>query len=159
MDSPNQKQDPPAQEQPSDPPNGGPSAPPAGGQAAVVKVEKPWRFQPGKSGNPAGKPKGAVHGRNRALFALDAMLAKPANQQLLQEALERRFRKDPANFFLQFIMPLLPREALVVSAEKGGVKWQSLLSTFPTPDSGRSTGTVIDVSESSAAGGGSGKPS
>jgi hypothetical protein len=33
--------------------------------------QKPWQFQPGQSGNPAGKPKGA---RNAATLAAEALL-------------------------------------------------------------------------------------
>jgi hypothetical protein len=32
--------------------------------------QKPWQFQPGQSGNPAGKPKGARHAITKAAEAL-----------------------------------------------------------------------------------------
>jgi hypothetical protein len=32
--------------------------------------QKPWRFQPGQSGNPKGKPKGARHKTTLAIQAL-----------------------------------------------------------------------------------------
>lgn len=36
-------------------------------------------FKPGHSGNPAGKPKGAVSGRSRALAEVDRILGDEAN--------------------------------------------------------------------------------
>lgn len=44
-------------------------------------VKKPWQFQPGQSGNPAGKPKGAKHRATQAM------------QELLEGEHERLTRK------------------------------------------------------------------
>ena len=69
------------------------------------------QFQPGASGNPAGRPKGAVGGRSLALATLDKMLARASNRAALEKALQRNFRDDPVKFFRTMVMPLMPKEA------------------------------------------------
>ena len=89
-------------------------------------------FQPGQSGNPAGRPKGAVCGRVRAVQLLDEIIAEPENQQRLRDALREEFEKNPQRFFRTIIMPLLPKESLVAiqKQEPQVVKWTSLLDTY-----------------------------
>ena len=88
------------------------------------------RFKPGQSGNPAGKPKGAVNGRSRALAALDRITGKEENVRILADALEEQLRKKPVWFFVNIIMPLLPRESRgVLEAGDRVVEWKSLVST------------------------------
>ena len=50
-------------------------------------------------------------GRKAALACLDSLLLDEINMQKLRLALQDRFEEDPATFFRQFVMPLLPREA------------------------------------------------
>lgn len=88
-------------------------------------------FQPGVSGNPAGRPKGAGGGRTLALANLDKMLARPRNQALLIRALEREFKKDPVRFFRTMIMPLLPKEARLELGHEGVIQWKSLMGGSP----------------------------
>jgi len=85
------------------------------------------QFQPGQSGNPAGRPKGSSGGRVRALAALDTMLGKRKNQRVLVQALEAEFQGNPVRFFKTIIMPLLPREAKLSLDHEGVIQWQSLL--------------------------------
>lgn len=86
---------------------------------------RPWR--PGQSGNPAGKPRGSVNARARALRVLDEILDQPAAQEALREALSRYILKDPVRAFRTIIMPLLPKEArLEVDSEPRRIVWQSL---------------------------------
>jgi hypothetical protein len=85
------------------------------------------QFQPGVSGNPGGRPRGAAGGRVQALAALDVMLAKKKNQRALIKALESELLGDPVRFFRSIIMPLLPREAKLSFDHDGVIRWQSLL--------------------------------
>ena len=66
-------------------------------------------FHPGISGNARGRPMGSVGGRAQALAALDRMLSKECNQQALIDALEKELQADPARFFRNIVVPLLPR--------------------------------------------------
>ena len=66
-------------------------------------------FQPGISGNTRGRPSGSLGGRAQALAALDRMLSKECNQQALFDALEKEFQADPARFFRNVVVPLIPR--------------------------------------------------
>ncbi len=85
-------------------------------------------FAAGKSGNPSGRPKGALGGRARALAGLDKMLAQKKNADVLVKALEEEFRADPVRFFKTVVMPLLPRDAKVEVDRGGGIiRWRSLL--------------------------------
>lgn len=95
-------------------------------------------FQPGTSGNPAGKPKGLVSGRSKALGALDRIVARDENIEILEAALEGALRKRPLWFFVNIVMPLLPKESKGVL--EGGdrvVEWRSLLSVSGTTDGQR----------------------
>ena len=96
-------------------------------------------FQPGTSGNPAGKPRGLVSGRSKALGALDRIVGRDENIEILEAALEGALRKRPLWFFVNIIMPLLPREAVArVEAGPRVVEWRGLLSTCG--DGGQTTG-------------------
>lgn len=74
--------------------------------------QKPWLFKPGQSGNPAGRPKGAVSGRMQALQTLDNFMGETDTQQALSDALRTAFHKDPFGFFERVLMKLFPTEAL-----------------------------------------------
>jgi hypothetical protein len=90
------------------------------------------QFPTGQSGNPAGKPKGAVSGRTQIVKALDRLLQDEGNQQALLNGLEASLQKDPVWFFRRIIMPLLPKEASVNIEYNGVVTWLSLSDTIPT---------------------------
>jgi len=89
------------------------------------------QFQPGQSGNPAGKPKGAVSGRTQLVKALDQMLQSDANQQALLDGLQASLTKDPVSFFRTIIMPMLPKEASVNIEHSGVIEWRLLSNTPP----------------------------
>ena len=85
-------------------------------------------FEPGVSGNPAGRPKGSYGGRIAALAALDRMLGKKRNQSKLVKALEEHFEQDPVRFFKTIVMPLLPKESKVqLDKDDCVIRWRSLL--------------------------------
>ena len=46
-------------------------------------------FEKGVSGNPAGRPKGLLTGRAKALYALDQVVSKEENIALIEAALEK----------------------------------------------------------------------
>lgn len=73
------------------------------------------RWQPGQSGNPAGRPRGIKNkktaGRVLAMRALDEMLEVSDNVLLLRQHMAIEFRRDPIAFYERFVMPLLPRNA------------------------------------------------
>lgn len=84
-------------------------------------------FEPGKSGNPAGRPKGSYGGRIKALAGLDKLLARHKSQKALIRALEAELHADPVRFFKTVIMPLLPRESRLAFDHEGVIQWRSLL--------------------------------
>ena len=51
-------------------------------------------YVPGQSGNPAGRPKGALGGRAVSLQTLDRMLAQPRTQRALMRALTKECNKN-----------------------------------------------------------------
>ncbi len=63
------------------------------------------------SPNPTGRPKGSLSGRLKALSLLDKMMGNPDNQKILSEALQSEFEKNPCQFYLKFIVPLLPKQS------------------------------------------------
>jgi hypothetical protein len=94
-----------------------------------IERSEAGRFQPGTSGNPAGKRKGAGSGRSKALGALDRIVGSEDNIAVLEAALEEALRRRPLWFFVNIIMPLLPKESKGVL--EGGdriVEWRGLLS-------------------------------
>ena len=98
-------------------------------------------FQPGTSGNPAGKPKGLVSGRSKALGALDRIVARDENIEILEAALEGALRKRPLWFFVNIVMPLLPKESKgVLDNGDRVIEWRSLLSVCPSGEQGKCNG-------------------
>jgi len=90
------------------------------------------QVQKGSCLNPAGRPKGSVGGRMRALHLLDEIVAEDTCQDALRTAMRDELLADPAKFFLRFIVPLIPRESLHrIQAEVATVKWTSILDSFP----------------------------
>ena len=86
-------------------------------------------FEKGISGNPAGRPKGLLTGRARALYALDQVVTKEENLVLIEDALEKTLREKPLWFFVNIVMPLLPKETKgVLEAGDRVVEWKSLVS-------------------------------
>ncbi len=90
-------------------------------------------FQPGISGNPRGRPKGTCGGRAQALAALDRLLSKTRNQKALIDALEKELQADPARFFRNMVVPLLPRAALDAPPADAHDDWQPLDRNPPSP--------------------------
>jgi hypothetical protein len=116
------------------------------------------QFQPGQSGNPAGKPKGTVSGRTQLVKALDRLLQDETNQQALLNGLEESMQKDPVWFFRRIVMPLLPKEASVQIDNTGVITWLSLSTTIPTEAKRLSTMPAINDSALSAPDADSEKP-
>ena len=90
-------------------------------------------FQPGISGNPRGRPKGTGGGRSQAIAALDRLLGKKRNQQAMIAALEKELHADPARFFRNTVVPLLPRAALDAPPPDAHDDWQPLARHPSTP--------------------------
>jgi hypothetical protein len=90
-------------------------------------------FEPGQSGNPAGRPKGTTSGRLAALSELDQLLNEPEVRAAVRDGLRAALLRDPAAFFLRFVVPLLPKQAsLPMPAQEGGLPWRTLCDTNPT---------------------------
>jgi hypothetical protein len=103
------------------------------------------RWLPGGA-PPAGRPKGSVGGRARALILLDSILAEDEFQRLIGDGIRDAIRKNPMRFFRQIIMPLLPHDIRLRLGEEGAIRWVSILTTNPMPPN--SPSTTIDVTDS-----------
>ena len=88
-------------------------------------------FQPGQSGNPAGRPKGTRSGRSQALSVIDALLKDAGNQEILRAGLQKKLSGDPVWFFRRIIMPLLPKESSLQIEHDGVIEWRLLSDTPP----------------------------
>ena len=64
-----------------------------------------------------------------SLRTLDKLLNRSGNIEKLERALQRRFNRDPVAFFENFVMPLLPKQAMGV-LESGGrvIEWRGMSS-------------------------------
>ena len=92
-------------------------------------------FEKGVSGNPAGRPKGMLTGRAKALYALDQVVAKEENLALIEDALEKTLREKPLWFFVNIVMPLLPKETKgVLETGDRVIEWKSLVSAATDAD-------------------------
>ena len=89
------------------------------------------QFQPGQSGNPAGRPKGTNSGRMQAVGVLDALLKDAGPLEVLRAGLEKKLEQDPVWFFRRIIMPLLPKEASLHIEHDGVIEWRLLSNTPP----------------------------
>ncbi len=86
-------------------------------------------FEKGVSGNPVGRPKGLLTGRARALYALDQVVSRDENVALIEETLNKTLREKPMWFFVNIIMPLLPKETKgVLETGDRVLEWKSLVS-------------------------------
>jgi len=100
-------------------------------------------FEKGMSGNPAGRPKGLLTGRAKALYALDQVVAKDENIELIEAALEKTLKEKPMWFFVNIIMPLLPKETKgVLETGDRVVEWKSLVSCAASAADGTSSALV-----------------
>ena len=66
-------------------------------------------FQPGKSGNPRGRPRGVTHSGNSIALIIDKMLKRPSNRKILAAALEQEFRANPIKFLKTVVPRFLPK--------------------------------------------------
>ena len=89
-------------------------------------------FNPGISGNTRGRPKGSLGGRAQALAALDRMLSKECNQQAIFDALEKELQADPARFFRNVIVPLIPRTTREALPPDANDDWLPMDRTPPS---------------------------
>ena len=86
-------------------------------------------FKPGVSGNPAGKPKGSVSGRQRALSEVDRLLSEDESIECLGNALREALHKKPLWFFINIIMPLLPKEMKgSLESDDRVIEWRGLVT-------------------------------
>jgi hypothetical protein len=88
-------------------------SPPADGAENTAGMQRGKPFQPGKSGNPAGKPKGT---RNAATLALESLLDGEA-EALTRKAVELALAGDIAALRLCLDRILPPRKDRPVSFE------------------------------------------
>ena len=85
----------------------------------------PWK--PGQSGNPAGRPKGALSGRQQAVSLLDSIFAEPDVKAAIQKGLREYFLKKPVQAFRRLVLPLLPRQMKLNVEGPAVIAWKSLL--------------------------------
>ena len=62
------------------------------------------KFKPGVSGNPAGRPKGAVSGLTKCRGFIKDLLKKTSNQAIIYDALQEYLKDEPLDFFREFVL-------------------------------------------------------
>ena len=82
--------------------------------ARIGKDSPGYKTRFGQPGGPkSGRPVGAFGGRHAALMTLDKVMAEVGNQEKLKLAFQEAIDDDVLKFFRRYIMPLLPKEAIV----------------------------------------------
>jgi hypothetical protein len=115
--------------------------------------QKPWQFQPGQSGNPAGKPKGARHAITRAAEVLldgeaEALtrkcveLAKAGDTVALRLCLERILPAKKSRS-VTFDLPDVNQAADLVPAFAAVV--QAMASGTIAPDEAMTVAGVLEM--------------
>jgi len=79
------------------------------------------QFRPGKSGNPAGRPKGA---RNKITQQAEAALAELTTGPEALKSLEALRDEQPAAFW-RIVISLLPKQAHVEVDDKIELSWKA----------------------------------
>lgn len=83
---------------------------------ATVKIRrrksKPKPPRRGDDGTFAKKKDNRKSGRTHALAALDELVGSDRNRKRIMHALQAELDNDPVAFWLDFVVPLIPREAL-----------------------------------------------
>ena len=88
-------------------------------------------FVKGKTGNKRGRPKGSKSGRAQLVEVIDRICKRSKNLAYLDRKYSEILRNDPARFFTDFVLPLLPKEARSLGETDGIVLWPSLLGDEP----------------------------
>ena len=73
---------------------------------------KNCQFQPGQSGNPAGRPPG-ISPRQRAIRALNMIMdvfESEPNKRLFKKKLDEEFKRNPTKFYKDYIMYFIPKD-------------------------------------------------
>ena len=74
----------------------------------------------------AGRGRVSIRGRKKALRSLDRMLEEcGGNGGRLEDALQDSFNRDPLRFFIEIVMPLLPKKARRAYDHDSVVQWQA----------------------------------
>lgn len=82
--------------------------------ADIGKKHGGYNTRFGQPGGPkSGRHVGSFGGRHMALMTLDKVMAEAGNQRKLDAAFREAIDDDVLKFFRQYIMPLLPKEAIV----------------------------------------------
>ena len=79
-----------------------------------------------KKGNP-GKPKGAIHWQTRTLEEVAKVVKKQKNLKALGKHFQELFDKNPAGFFLKFVMPFLPKNLNIDMNMTGDITFRAWL--------------------------------
>jgi hypothetical protein len=85
------------------------------------KERKPWEFQPGKSGNPAGRPKGA---RNKLGEDFVKALQEDFSQHGVKAIAE--VREDRPHEYLKVVASLLPKQVEIKEGAFDGISDEQL---------------------------------
>ena len=80
--------------------------------AESSNASKSHLFQPGQSGNPAGRPPG-ISPRQRAIRALNMIMdvfESEPNKRLFKKKLDEEFKRNPTKFYKDYIMYFIPKD-------------------------------------------------
>lgn len=115
--------------------------------------QTPWRYQPGQSGNPAGKPRGARHAAQVALDAIGQEGAEGALRAVVEAAGKGDMRA--ADILLRRVWPerkgrtvalvLPPMECAADLAKALGIVAHAMADGQLTPDEAGAVANVLEV--------------
>ncbi len=76
----------------------------------VEKRDEKGRYTKGTCGGLKGVQKS---GRREALALLDEVIGTEENQKLLRAAMQKEFEKNPMQFFMRVVVPLIPQKMIL----------------------------------------------